>query len=252
MTRRQSSASPWASLLPTSTGTPEQGAGLPSRKINGGKLLPEKVRKAHDRAVFSRAFIQQLEISLAKRARELDDLWDLGTITKQVAARTTSLFCYTCKAIDRTLDHHKEGAPPTLRDFGNLLTQVATFEFAMDRLLTCKNEDEFYLAFCLRDLCDDIEHCVRQLRMTYAIVSVENGRVTPANRPTNWAAKQSYAELIRAHQQQYGRDTYPTPRYVIEQLQKSGHQVSARTLRDWRSQVRNGTFSSYVQNRKRQ
>jgi hypothetical protein len=250
---RRLPANPWGQLLrqiPKSTPTP---GNFPTRKVRLGTVQQPPTSKSKDRADFSRAFIHQLDGFLELRAREFEALWERGALPKAAQTLVTELFLEACAAIDTTLHHKREGAPPTLKRARALLKKTRDLEKVFDDLLDGTRPRALELAFCIRDLCDDIAHYVQQIEVTYAIVSAQaTAPPRPANRPTNRTAKDAFADVVYQHQLKHGAGTFPKPAAVRSKLTLSGHTVSDRILRYWRDQMKAGTFTDHIQHRKRQ
>jgi hypothetical protein len=254
MTMSTVTAGPWDQLLPRDAVSVLKGTDTSLRRVRSGKLQAgTKNPLNRDRGLFSRAFCRQLEQNLVKRARELDDLWDQGVVSKDVAELIAQIFNAACSAIEAILKHKKAGAPPTLRRAKGLLRELQRFQHNIDLTLTHDLPGALDLALSLQDLCDDIAHYIRQIGITFAIDNVTVDRqAKPANRPTNWDAKAALAEIVHNHQRQYGTGTLPKPRQATSQLQQAKHHIPDRTLRQWYAQMKSGTFGNYVQDRKRQ
>ena len=254
MTTSTVAAGPWDQLFPRSEGAVLKGADTPRRRVRGGKLQTEAMgRPTRDRAIFSRMFCEQLEQSLVDRARELENLWDAGAVSEKTADLTIQIFQTAYAVVDLTLKHKRAGAPPTLRQSKHLQRELQKFEENVAVTLTGGSPKVLDLARCLQDLSDDITHYVRQIHITFAMVYVTSaGQVKPTNRPTNWAAKTAFDEIIHSHQLKFGARTFPKLRQARLQLQQAKHYISDRMLRYWFAQMRSGTFSDYVQQRKRQ
>jgi hypothetical protein len=244
----------WSQLFQQRTSLPPSETGFRSQRVVAGKVqAPAKTNRERKRARYSKVAIRQLEDALISSAKELEELWARGALTIKVANLTEGMFQAACSTLDATLQHNRKGAPPMLRGAKALLKQAENFRADIDSHLTHDRPHALALACCLHKFCCDITDYEQQIRFAYAIVDLSpGGKPKLPHRPTDWAAKIAFAEIVFSHQVSYGVDTFPKTKTTEVHLKNAGHSVSPRTLRWWRQQMDAGTFSSHVQQRKRQ
>jgi hypothetical protein len=229
-------------------------APISGRKVVGGRVQSRvKAVPSKTRAELSRVFIWQLEDALIATSIELENLWCRGAITRQIADLTIQMFQTANQKLDATLRHARVGAPQTLANSKSLLKDTQLFRAAIKPMmrsdLPCAEE----LANCIHELCCDIEHYARQVKITHKIVRISSDRLSkPANRPTNWLAKAELAVIINQHQDIHGSESFPKPRQIKAALARVNLSIPDRTLRKWLEQMRLNTFSHHIQPRKRQ
>lgn len=215
------------------------------------KLDAKKINSA-DRKNFSLRFIHQLNNALIKRAIEEERFWNSGVMSNALAKQVKKIHSNVLRAIDETLNHKSAGAPPTLKNAKALLPHVQAFKLKCSRLIVCDCLDQLHMAFCLHDLCDDIEHYVSQITIVFGIVSVVNNKPLMSNRPTNVEAKNLFHQLVSAHQSKFGHNTFPKPREIHAEMVAKGKKIPKRTLNFWKTQMINKTFENFIQPQKRQ
>ena len=215
------------------------------------KFSAKKVNSA-DRKNFSLWFIHQLNNALIQRATEEEQFWNSGVMGDALAKQVKDLHKKVIQALDETLNHKSAGAPPTLKNAKALLPHVEAFEIKCSKLIRADCFDQFRMATCLHDLCDDIKHYVTQITIVYGIVSVVDERPLMSNRPTHLEAKKLFGQIVRNHQSKFGLNTFPKPRVAQAALSAKGHTIPKRTLNFWKTQLANKTFEHFMQPQKRQ
>ena len=244
----------WHTALPGTLPPQSQSNGFTRKVYRDGKLVPvrEPQTERGVRANLSRRFINQLNEALEDEARHLERLWKQRAFSKQLEAACLQIYQQVIETVDSTSRHRTRGAPPTLSKARSLLPAVEHFEKCLETLPERRHPSARELAICLRDLCDDVRHYVRQIEITFDAVKERAAQPLPTNRPTNWATKERYGQLVEQHQSLYGDGSFPKPRELRKQLLDEGHNISERTERAWRSQWVQGSFGHYIQNRNRQ
>jgi hypothetical protein len=223
------------------------------RKIIAGKAQPSKKEQNRDRANHCRRAAHWLSDALCESAAELNDLWDRGAISNELAALTIDIFGLACETINDSLKPKHVGAPRALAKAKNLATEMEGFRVAIDYAVTHDKRHALELAWCLHEFCCDIAHYEQQIRYAYGIVQITSkGQPKPANRPTNFQGKNEFAKLVHKHQAVHGANTFPNTRHIKAALARINQSVPDRTLRGWRRQMQLNTFGHYIQPRKRQ
>ena len=215
------------------------------------KLSTKKVNSA-DRKNFSLLFIHQLNNALIQRVAEEERFWNSGAMSDALAKQIKILHKKVIQALDETLNHKSAGAPPTLKNAKALLSYVEVFKNKCSKLIAADGIAQFRLAFCLHDLCDDIEYYVTQIKIVYAIVTVVDKKPVMSNRPTHIVAKKLFGQIVKNHQSKFGLNTFPKPRVAQAALSAKGHTIPKRTLNFWKTQFANMTFEHFIQPQKRQ
>lgn len=229
------------------------GPSAPGRKIITGKVQPSKEEQNRDRANYCRRATYWLSDALCGSAAELNDLWNRGAISTEIADLTQRIFSIACSTVDDSLKSTRVGSPPALRKAKNLLKAMEGFRAAIDSALTHDKRHALELAWCLHEFCCDIAHYERQIRIAYGIVQVTaEGRPKPANRPTKLQGKKEFDKIVNEHQAVHGPGTFPKPRHIKAALARVNQSIPDRTLREWRKQMRLNTFNHYIQPSKRQ
>jgi hypothetical protein len=226
---------------------------LPVRRlISQGKPITCKA-KVNDAEIkrLSNSFVHQLNRALEARASELTDLHIENAIPLKLAVLIQTFFQHIIKLNDETTKHAGRSPPKTLSNALRLLPVLKEFEINTGLLIPL-TRDGLLLCTVLNELFDDVLHFVGSIQITHGIVKVVQGRPTLPNRPSNIIAMKAYAAIVNAYQVQHGAEKFPKPSAAHKQMQALGHAVPARTLRDWKRQMKNRTFGDYVQNRKRQ
>lgn len=200
---------------------------------------------------FYSLFIAQLDCALVDRAFELKYLHEKKSMPSRLASLIHEFFADVIKSNDATTKHKGQSPPRTLKNAEQLTVLLANFKYQVAQIIPA-SEWGLLLCMVLDDLNRDIEHFVRNIRMTSGIEMVIDGEPKIRNRPTNRAAQLAFASIIAEHIVQHGPAKYPKPAEVHRRLQMLGHLVKDRTLRDWKKQIKNNVFGNFVQNRKRQ
>ncbi len=214
--------------------------------------LSAKKNNSADRKNFSFWFIYQLNNALIKRATEEERFWNSGAMSDAIAKQVTDFHKKVIQALDETLNHKSAGAPPTLKNAKALVPLVGTFKNKCSKLITADCLDHFRMAVCLYDLCDDVEHYVRQIKIVFGIVSVVGDKPVMSNRPTNLEAKKLFGQIVRNHQTKFGLNSFPKPRAIQSAMAEKGHTIPKRTLNFWKTQIAKKTFEYFIQPQKRQ
>lgn len=223
------------------------------RKIIAGKVQPAKKEQNKDRTKYCRRAACWLSDALCESAAELNDLWNRGAISNEIAVLTSDIFGLACETIDDSLRPKHVGAPRTLAKAKNLVKAMEGFRAAIGSALTQDKRHAPELACCLHEFCCDIAHYERQIRFAYGIVHIDaTGRPKPANRPTKLQGKKEFAKIVKEHQAVHGLGTFPKPRQIKAAMALVNQSIPDRTLRKWREQVQLGTFGHHIQSRKRQ
>lgn len=223
-----------------------------SQKVRGGKLVPSPP-PCHEggRKELYLLFIGQLDTALRERARTAEWLHEKMAISKSLQALVCQFHGDVIHAIQKTLGRRRAGAPTTLADAKKLAGKVIEFEARLDRELTHDHVLAFDLAVCMRDLCDDVHHYIRQIELTAAAVFAQAGKPLIGNRPTNWAAKNELAALISDFKKARGDDAWPSGAAMRAALKRRGHECSERSVRGWVRQFKSDSAWLYVQQKKR-
>ena len=191
------------------------GPSAPGRKIIAGKVQPSKDEQNRDRANYCRRADYWLSDALCESAAELNDLWNRGAISNEIATLTSDIFGLACKTIDDSLKPKHVGAPRKLAKAKKLVKAMEVFRAAIDSAITHDKRHALELAWCLHEFCCDIAHYERQIRFAYGIVQVTaEGRPKPANRPTKLQGKKEFAKIVNEHQAAHGAGTFPKPRQI--------------------------------------
>lgn len=229
------------------------GSSAPGRKIISGKVQSSKEEQSRDRTNYCRNAAYWLSDALCESAAELNDLWDRGAISTEIADLTRRMFSIACSTVDDSPKPKRVGAPQTLARAKNLLKAMGTFRDAVDAAITYDQRHALELAWCLHEFCCDIAHYERQIRCAYGIFPLTaSGYPRPANRPTKLKAKIQFAKIVNEHQAAHGTETFPKPRQIKVALSRVNQSIPDRTLLEWRKQMQSGTFGHHIQPKKRQ
>jgi hypothetical protein len=243
----------WGQLVPRRHQPTLSGSATPSRKIIAGTVKPSKKEQDRGRANYCRNAAYWLSNALCESSAELNDLWDRGAISTEIADLTGRIFSIACSTVDDSLKPTQVGAPRTSTKAKNLVKAMESFRGAIDSALTHDQRHALELAWCLHEFCCDIAHYERQIRCAYGIVHLTaGGYPRPANRPTNVQAKTEFANIVNEHQATQGAATFPKLRQIKAALRRVNQNVPDRTLRAWRTQMQLGTFGHHAQPKKRQ
>ena len=229
------------------------GSSAPGRKIISGKVQPSKEEQSRDRTNYCRRAAYWLCDALCESAAELNDLWNRGAISNEIAGLTSDIFGIACETIDDSLKPTHVGAPRTSAKAKNLVKAMEGFRAAIDSAVTHDKRHALELAWCLHEFCCDIAHYEQQIRHAYAIVPLTPGRRPKlANRPTKLQEKAEFAKIVNEYQATHGAGAFPKPRQIRIALSRVNQSVPDRTLRAWKQQMLSGTFSHHIQPKKRQ
>lgn len=233
-----------------------------SSGINSQPFVVRKITKVRQRVIknkegsagpkyFNGRSIARLDCALAGRAIELQDLHQAQRMPVDLAALIRDFVALIIKSNDATTKHKEKKPPKTLKNAQQLLVPLEKFKHRVAELVPVT---EWGLLLCtvLDELAADVEHFVRQIRLSSRILTVSAGKPRIRNRPIKLAAMSAYASIISEYQAVHGPEKFPKPALIQRQLKAQGHSISDRTLRDWKSHIKMGTSGDYVQNRKRQ
>lgn len=243
----------WGQLGQRKSKPTVSGPCTPGRMIIAGKAKPSKDEQNRDRADYCHRAAYWLDDALCESAAELNDLWNRGAISTEIADLIRRIFRIACTTIDDSLKPTRVGSPPTLMKARDLLKAMEEFRVSIDFVITHDRRHALSLAWCLHEFCCDIAHYEQQIRFAYGIVHLTaEGRPKPANRPTKIREKKEFEKIVNKHQAAQGAETFPKTRQIKAALAAVNQSVPDRTLREWRKQMRLKTFDHYVQPRKRQ
>jgi hypothetical protein len=213
------------------------------RRIKGGKQVPNRPPKSPTNAQFAGFFARKIDEYITARARRLEKLWYQNRLPKTLATEIENLY----QDVTRVSDGLKNPD-------GRLLEQsMATVE-ALSRIT-----DSFYqrhlqtgstnkaVTPVLTDLCEDIQHFVLQIRLTYN--SFACGSKIP-NRPTNHQLKESVFEKIVSYQKIHGVRKFPPYKRIAREVANEGFDLRDRTYRDYKTQYRKNTHNDLIQQRR--
>lgn len=242
-------SSPWSGLLGTTASPLVKNPGpYSSQTVKLGKRVqPADQSHSAERINLYLSFIQQLDSALRQRARSLEWFHRENPLSKKIQQLVTGFFKDVNCAIEATLNRKKSGAPTTLRDARDLVRTLSLFESELELQLTYDHENALALAVCMRDLCDDVLHYIRQIEFTANVVYVENGKPKISNRPTNWSAKEALAGLITEFQETRGDGAWPKGSTMQVELQHLGFACSERVVRGWIRQMKSGSGGYFIQ-----
>jgi hypothetical protein len=224
------------------------------QKIVGGKRkLPAKTRLERERADYSRTCIWQLHAALIESTKELQDLWQRGAISEELADLIRSIFITAFSTLEDSLKHDGRGAPKTLSNSKRLMHASQIFRIKINQLLTHDQPHALALAWCLYEFCCDIAHYEQQIKYAYGFVLISaEGRPKLANRPTKWKAKAEFDKFIIQHQNVHGHGLFPKINQIKTHLIVANQSVAERTVREWIRQIKSGKFGNHIQPKKRQ
>jgi hypothetical protein len=223
---------------------------IPTHKFKQGKKCSRKA-KNDERKVIMRNFINQLDLALVDRARELESVHAAQAIPKPLATLILDFFSVVIQVSDGTKNQRGKAPPTTLKSAKGLNQPLQSFKVSVDAFVPASTTSPA-LHDILNELIADVVHFIQQIRMTHSIVTVVDKKPLIRNRPTKLDARVKFAELVGEYQRVNRTEKFPKCRNLLAQLKIMGHIISARTFRDWRAQMQNGTFWHFVQNRKRQ
>jgi len=245
----------WEQLVPNTQPNALKSTKSLGKKYVNGEVKTEKTKSTDmvDRAGQSRLFIWQLQNALTESKKELEDLWNRKSISIEVADLITSMFNTTWKVLYKSQNHRIRGAPKTLSSARELASDMRKFRTSLDQVLTNDLPNALELACCLHEFCCDIAHYEFQISCVYGIAHINaEGHPKFTNRQTNWKAKKLFETILIAYQQTNGAGKFPKLRQIKASMRCANHSISDRTIRNWKSQIQNGTFSKFIQPKKRQ
>lgn len=224
------------------------------QKIVGGKRkLPAKTRLERERADYSRTCIWQLHAALIESTKELQDLWQRGAMSEELADLIRSIFITAFSTLEDSIKHVGRGAPKILSNSKRLMHASQIFRIKINQLLTHDRPHALELAWCLYEFCCDIAHYEQQIKYAHGFVLISTeGRPKLANRPTKWKAKAEFAKFIIQHQNIHGHGLFPKTNQIKTHLIVANQSVAERTVREWIRQIKSGKFGSHIQPKKRQ
>ena len=224
--------------LPISANAASTGAAMVQRRIKQGRQTRIKNKdELLGPKYFNSLFIAQLDCALVDRAFELQSLHETKSMPSRLASLTHDFFADVVKSNDATTKHKGQSPPRTLKNAEQLTVLLANFKLQVAQLIPV-SEWGLLLCMVLDDLNGDIEHFVRNIRITSGIEMVIDGEPKIRNRPKNQGAQLAFASILVEHMAQHGPAEYPKPAAVRRRLQQLGHIVKERTLRDWKKQVK--------------
>lgn len=222
--------------------------GTSVRKVRDGMhVSPPLSSQDGNRKKLYLLFIGQLNAALCERARTAERLHEEMSIPQSLQTLVCDFHKDVIKAVEKTLGRSRAGAPTTLADARKLISKVRDFELKLDLELTHDHIHAFDLAVCMRDLCDDVRHYIRQIELTAGIVFLRASKPLISNRPTNWSAKNELAVLISDFKNARGDDAWPSGATMRAALKRRGHECSERTARNWIQQLKSGSAGFFVQ-----
>ena len=218
---------------------------MPAHTVKQGKKYTRKTKNG-ERKVMMRNLINKLDLALVKSARELEAVHAEQAIPNPLATLILDFFSLVIQVSDGTKNHRGKAPPTTLKSAKGLTKPLESFKVSVHGLLTTSTTSPA-LRDVLGELIADVAHFIQQIRMTHAMVTVVNGKPLMRNRPAKRDAMVAFAELVDEHQNLHGAAAFPKSGSTLAQLKARGHDVSPRTLRDWRKQMTNNTFGHFVQ-----
>ena len=217
----------------------------------GNRLVKPKEKRNDERKHIMRSFINQLNSALEKRASELTVLDGTQPFSANLKKVIINFFTEVIAKND-AVERHTGKAPPRLSDNEvQLSATLQTFRLGIERVVKEAAIDPA-VSPVIDELTGDVEHFIRSIQLTRGIVTNVEGRPKLRNRPSNLVAMAFYSKIVLDHQLQHGQDKFPKPVHIQKQMLFLGHNIPQRTMRDWKQQMKRGTFGYYVQNRKRQ
>jgi len=221
---------------------------IPARTFKHGRKYTHKA-KNDERKIIMRNFINQLDLALVDRARELEAIHTAQAIPNPLATMILDFFSVVIQVSDGTKNHKGKAPPTTLRRAIGLIQPLQYFKVNVQGLASTSTNSPA-LSDVLEELIADVAHFIQQIRMTHSIVTVVNGKPLMRNRPVKNDAKVAFAKLVIEYQKVHGVAAFPKRGFTLAQLKARGHDVSPRTLQDWRMQMTNNTFGHFVQKKR--
>ena len=231
-------AAPAAPAAPAATA-------IPAQIFKQGRKHTHKA-KNDERKIIMRNLINKLDLALVDSARELEAVHAEQAIPNPLATLIHDFFSLVIQVSDGTKNHRGKAPPTTLKSAKGLTKPLESFKVSVDGLLTTSTTSPA-LRDVLGELIADVAHFIEQIKMTHAMVTVVDGKPLMRNRPVKHDVKVAFAELVDEHQNLHGAAAFPKSGSTLAQLKARGHDVSPRTLRDWRKQMTNNTFGHFVQ-----
>jgi len=217
----------------------------PAHTFKQGRKCTRKV-KNDERKIIMQNRINQLDLALADRARELEAVHAVKVIPNPLATLILDFFSVVIQVSDGTKNHRGKAPPTTLKSAIGLTQPLQSFQVNVQGLASTSTISPA-LSDVLYELVADVAHFIQQIRMTHSTVTVVNKKPLMRNRPVKQDAKVAFAEIVNEHQKIHGVAAFPKRGYTLDQLKARGCDVSLRTLQGWRSQMTNNTFGHFVQ-----
>ena len=192
-------------------------------------------------------FAKQLDKAMDERAMELRQLSSDEAISQSMEIVIEDFFKLLIATTEKTTNHTGRTPPRTWSDAKALRPALQNFQEALDNLITNSDVNQLYLADALHELCVDVQHYTKSIEQTYFSYEFRGSAVAMRNRPPKNKARTAFMKLVAAHRAGQESTSYPKDKFTLQQLEKSGHKVSERTLRLWKQQLKNGTFWYYIQ-----
>ena len=239
---------PWvAGRLPTSLSgniAAPVAPAIPAHTFKQGRKYTRKA-KNDERKIIMRNFINQLELALVDRARELEAVHAAQAIPSPLATLIFDFFSEVIHVSDETKNHRGKAPPTTLKSAKGLTQPLQSFQVNVQELISTSTTSPA-LSDVLYKLIADVAHFIQQIRMTHSTVTVVNGKPLMRNRPVKQEAKVAFAELVNEYQKLHGVAAFPKRSDTLAQLKARGYDVSLRTLQEWRKQMTNNTFGHFT------
>lgn len=217
----------------------------------GNRLVKPKEKRNDERKHIMRSFIDQLNSALEKRASELTVLDGTQPFSTNLQKVIIDLFTEVIAKNDAATRHTGQAPPRTSGNTVKLLVTLQNFRLGIAQIgKEAAIEPE--VRAVLDELAGDVAHFIRSIQLTHGIVTTVEGKPKLRNRPSQTTAMAVYSKIVLGHQLQHGLGKFPKPRQIKIQMLFLGHNIPQRTMRDWKQQMKRGTFGHYVQNRKRQ
>jgi len=218
---------------------------VPTHTFTQGRKYTRKAMN-DERKIIMRNRINQLDLALVDRARELEAVHATHAIPKPLAALIHDFFSTVIQVSDGTKNHRGKAPPRTLKSAEGLTQPLQSLKVSVHAYVPSSTTSSA-LRDVLNELIADVAHFIQQIRMTHAVVTAVDGKPLMRNRPTKHDAKVAFAELVVEYQNLHGAAAFPKSASTLAKLKARGHGVSPRTLRDWRKQMTNNVFGHFVQ-----
>lgn len=237
-----------AGRLPTSLSGNVAKSTTPAKPAHTFKQGKKYTRKAKndERKLIMQNRINQLDLALEDRARELDAVHAAQAIPKPLATLILDFFSVVIQVTEGTKKHRGKAPPTTLKSAKGLTQPLQSFQVNVQGLASTSTTSPA-LRDVLYELIADVAHFIQQIEMTHSMVTVVNGKPLMRNRPVKQDAKIVFAELVNEYQKIHGVAAFPKRGHTLAQLKARGYDVSPRTLQGWRTQMTNNTFGHFVQ-----